>query len=173
MNQIKPACRDLVVIQTENLIRDYIAVRTDDDKTPQIRRASYEQKLIAVARQVEERHTIQFDDMCKRLSLSSRTVYDAFFGVVKELFSTGINWGRIGAFFAFGGALASSCRDRAIPGGDWNDKVASWMIQYSNHNLIMWMENNGGWVSEKKCGNGCEHVTNDFINVGGFRRAFQ
>eukprot|EP00118_Oscarella_pearsei_P013337 m.105955 g.105955 ORF g.105955 m.105955 type:complete len:256 (+) comp37240_c0_seq2:625-1392(+) len=129
--------------QTKRAIRLYIQIRTRKIKESDVALAVYERKLITVAQQVEKKHVVKFDDMCKKLTIREGEVHKTFLGVIEELFCTGINWGRIGAFFSFGGALAHSCLEKGISG--YSDKIVSWMYNYAEKNLIEWMDNNGGW----------------------------
>ncbi|XP_010120109.1 PREDICTED: uncharacterized protein LOC104480792, partial [Chlamydotis macqueenii] len=60
-----------------------------------------------------------------------------------HLFRDGVNWGRIVAFFSFGGALCVESVDkemRVLVG-----RIVSWMTTYLTDHLDPWIQENGGW----------------------------
>lgn len=57
----------------------------------------------------EERYGAMLAMMIERLHVNADTVYPSFVTASRELFADGVNWGRIVALFAFGGALACHC----------------------------------------------------------------
>ncbi|XP_028824545.1 apoptosis regulator Bcl-2-like [Denticeps clupeoides] len=75
----------------------------------------------------------------RRLRLSRGT----FSAVVEELFRDGVNWGRVVAFFEFGGAVCvESVGRQASP---QVENVTQWMTEYLDGPLRVWIEDNGGW----------------------------
>lgn len=65
--------------------------------------------------------------------------------ISEELFSNGVNWGRIVAMMELGGAL---CTEVVRRGGAWQvDDITDWMEEtLESPPLQDWMEANGGWV---------------------------
>ena len=72
------------------------------------------------------------------------TAYQSFEQVVNELFRDGVNWGRIVAFFSFGGALCVESVDKEMQ--VLVSRIATWMATYLNDHLEPWIQENGGWV---------------------------
>uniref|UniRef100_A0A6I8PDU7 BCL2 apoptosis regulator n=1 Tax=Ornithorhynchus anatinus TaxID=9258 RepID=A0A6I8PDU7_ORNAN len=90
------------------------------------------------------RYRRDFADMSGQLHLTPSTARARFAAVVDELFRDGVNWGRIVAFFEFGGALCveSVHREMASP----VDGIAQWMTDYLGRRLHPWIQEHGGWV---------------------------
>uniref|UniRef100_A0AAY4C3D6 Apoptosis regulator Bcl-2 family BH4 domain-containing protein n=1 Tax=Denticeps clupeoides TaxID=299321 RepID=A0AAY4C3D6_9TELE len=85
----------------------------------------------------------------RRLRLSRGT----FSAVVEELFRDGVNWGRVVAFFEFGGAVCvESVGRQASP---QVENVTQWMTEYLDGPLRVWIEDNGGWV---RCATSSSHL---------------
>lgn len=65
--------------------------------------------------------------------------------ISEELFSNGVNWGRIVAMMELGGAL---CTEVVRRGGAWQvDDITDWMEDtLDSPPLQGWIEANGGWV---------------------------
>lgn len=110
---------------------------------------SIQSKLRYLSDEFEERFRQQFDDMVNELSIAPNTAYPTFHLVVQELFSDGVNWGRIVALFGFGGALAVDCFNRGMP--QLVDSIVDWVSTYIDNNLDQWINSNNGWVSAFKC----------------------
>ncbi|CAI9597204.1 unnamed protein product [Staurois parvus] len=61
------------------------------------------QTLLEASEEFELRYRRAFNDLACQLHITPDTAYQSFEQVVQELFRDGINWGRIVAFFCFGG----------------------------------------------------------------------
>ena len=92
----------------------------------------------------EERYKTHFQDLVEQLHVTQNTAYSMFKSIVEELFSGGINWGRIIALFAFGGSLAVRCVETGMP--NLVDSVVEWVTTYVEHHLEKWISQHGGWV---------------------------
>ncbi|XP_030915149.1 apoptosis regulator Bcl-2 [Geospiza fortis] len=55
----------------------------------------------------------------------------------------GVNWGRIVAFFEFGGVMCVESVNREM--SHLVDSIAAWMTEYLNRQLHNWIQDNGGW----------------------------
>ncbi|KGL74478.1 Apoptosis regulator Bcl-2 [Tinamus guttatus] len=66
-----------------------------------------------------------------------------FVAVVEDLFRDGVNWGRIVAFFEFGGVMCVESVNREM--SPLVDSIAAWMTEYLNRHLHNWIQDNGGW----------------------------
>lgn len=85
-----------------------------------------------------------FSDMPNQLKITENTISSTFKAVTSELFvDGGISWGRIVAFFSFGGALCEWCQEKEIPRAF--PTVEELMVAYINSHLITWIHANGGW----------------------------
>ncbi|XP_069099454.1 bcl-2-like protein 1 isoform X2 [Pleurodeles waltl] len=91
----------------------------------------------------ELRYCRAFSDLTSQLHITPDTAYQSFEQVVNELFRDGVNWGRIVAFFSFGGALSVESVDKEMEGLVAN--IVSWMSTYLSRNLDPWIQENGGW----------------------------
>lgn len=77
------------------------------------------------------------------LHLTPSTVRLRFAAVVEELFHDGINWGRIVAFFEFGGVMCVESVNREM--SPLVDSIVGWMTDYLNRHLQDWIQEQGGW----------------------------
>nr|XP_020663525.1 bcl-2-like protein 1 [Pogona vitticeps]XP_020663526.1 bcl-2-like protein 1 [Pogona vitticeps]XP_020663527.1 bcl-2-like protein 1 [Pogona vitticeps]XP_020663528.1 bcl-2-like protein 1 [Pogona vitticeps]XP_020663529.1 bcl-2-like protein 1 [Pogona vitticeps] len=101
------------------------------------------QTLREAGDEFELRYRRAFSDLTSQLHITPATAYQSFEQVVNELFRDGVNWGRIVAFFSFGGALCVESVDkemRVLVG-----RIASWMTTYLTDHLDPWIQDNGGW----------------------------
>ncbi|NXP12687.1 BCL2 regulator, partial [Thinocorus orbignyianus] len=84
-----------------------------------------------------------FAQMSGQLHLTPFTARGRFVAVVEELFRDGVNWGRIVAFFEFGGVMCVESVNREM--SSLVDSIAAWMTEYLNRHLHNWIQDNGGW----------------------------
>ncbi|KAM6298609.1 bcl-2-like protein 1 isoform 1-T1 [Aegotheles albertisi] len=101
------------------------------------------QALREAGDEFELRYRRAFSDLTSQLHITLGTAYQSFEQVVNELFRDGVNWGRIVAFFSFGGALCVESVDkemRVLVG-----RIVSWMTTYLTDHLDPWIQDNGGW----------------------------
>ena len=96
----------------------------------------------------EKRYCEVFQEMCNQLHITPNTAHATFVGIVNELFSDGIKWGRVVALFSFGGALAVQCVQREMP--PLVDNIVDWVTQYVDTSLSSWINNHGNWVGLDK-----------------------
>ncbi|XP_017278044.3 apoptosis regulator Bcl-2, partial [Kryptolebias marmoratus] len=94
--------------------------------------------------ELERLYQPDFVEMSRQLGLASAAAKARFAEVMDELFRDGVNWGRIIAFFEFGGTVCVECasREEMTP---QVDHIAEWMTEYLNGPLNSWIEDNGGW----------------------------
>uniref|UniRef100_A0A8C6RID6 Apoptosis regulator Bcl-2 n=1 Tax=Nannospalax galili TaxID=1026970 RepID=A0A8C6RID6_NANGA len=90
------------------------------------------------------RYRRDFAEMSSQLHLTPFTARGRFVTVVEELFRDGVNWGRIVAFFEFGGVMCVESVNREM--SPLVDNIALWMTDYLNRHLHTWIQDNGGWV---------------------------
>ena len=102
--------------------------------------------LRQVATKLEEENEELFSQMCVRLQITQATVYGTFVGVVRELFESGVNWGRIVALVAFCEALVVHCAKTGMK--EKAKLVVQWTALYMVNNLSEWMKDNGEWVCD-------------------------
>ncbi|KAM9676862.1 apoptosis regulator Bcl-2 isoform 1-T1 [Dama dama] len=89
------------------------------------------------------RYRRDFAEMSSQLHLTPFTARGRFATVVEELFRDGVNWGRIVAFFEFGGVMCVESVNREM--SPLVDSIALWMTEYLNRHLHTWIQDNGGW----------------------------
>ncbi|XP_056149347.1 apoptosis regulator Bcl-2 [Lampris incognitus] len=93
--------------------------------------------------ELERLYQPDFTEMSHQLYLTSAAARRRFTEVVDELFRDGVNWGRIIAFFEFGGTVCAECADKELP--SQVEHIADWMTEYLNGPLSGWIHDNGGW----------------------------
>ncbi|XP_023386902.1 apoptosis regulator Bcl-2 isoform X1 [Pteropus vampyrus] len=94
------------------------------------------------------RYRRDFAEMSSQLHLTPFTARGRFATVVEELFRDGVNWGRIVAFFEFGGVMCVESVNREM--SPLVDSIALWMTEYLNRHLHTWIQDNGGWPQTKE-----------------------
>ncbi|NXL85650.1 B2CL1 protein, partial [Alectura lathami] len=108
-----------------------------------VQAADVRQALREAGDEFELRYRRAFSDLTSQLHITPGTAYQSFEQVVNELFRDGVNWGRIVAFFSFGGALCVESVDkemRVLVG-----RIVTWMTTYLTDHLDPWIQENGGW----------------------------
>ncbi|XP_059671584.1 apoptosis regulator Bcl-2 isoform X1 [Gavia stellata] len=95
------------------------------------------------------RYQRDFAQMSGQLHLTPFTARGRFVAVVEELFRDGVNWGRIVAFFEFGGVMCVESVNREM--SPLVDSIAAWMTEYLNRHLHNWIQDNGGWMRACAC----------------------
>ncbi|XP_063281708.1 bcl-2-like protein 1 [Pelobates fuscus] len=101
------------------------------------------QALLEATVEFELRYQRAFKDLTAQLHITPETAYQSFEQVVGELFRDNINWGRIVAFFSFGGSLCVECADKEMD--ELLPRVVQWMTTYLDNQLHTWIRANGGW----------------------------
>lgn len=94
--------------------------------------------------ELERLYQPDFTEMSRQLYLTSSTAQRRFSEVIDELFRDGVNWGRIIAFFEFGGTVCVECASKEDMSSQV-DNIADWMTEYLNGPLNSWIQENGGW----------------------------
>ncbi|XP_068929998.1 bcl-2-like protein 1 isoform X1 [Petaurus breviceps papuanus] len=105
--------------------------------------AAVKQALREAGDEFELRYRRAFSDLTSQLHITPGTAYQSFEQVVNELFRDGVNWGRIVAFFSFGGALCVESVDKEME--VLVGRITSWMATYLDDHLDPWIQENGGW----------------------------
>ncbi|XP_036790795.1 apoptosis regulator Bcl-2-like [Oncorhynchus mykiss] len=93
--------------------------------------------------EIERMYQRDFAEMSGQLHFTPSTAQRRFTAVIDELFSDGVNWGRIVAFFEFGGTMCVESVNREMT--SQVDNIARWMTEYLNGPLQNWIQENGGW----------------------------
>lgn len=97
--------------------------------------------------EIETRHEALLKNMCNKLDIRASTAEITFRTVADEIFSTGINWGRIVVLYCFAAEVASFCRRQEI---DIVDDVVRWLSEYvCQRTFTEWIRKAGGWVSSE------------------------
>ncbi|XP_067107709.1 apoptosis regulator Bcl-2a [Osmerus mordax] len=93
--------------------------------------------------EIERMYQRDFAEMSGQLHFTPSTAEPRFVAVSEELFRDGVNWGRIVAFFEFGGTMCVESVNREMT--SQVDNIARWMTEYLNGPLQAWIQENGGW----------------------------
>lgn len=105
--------------------------------------ARLHQVLREAGDEIERMYTRDFAEMSGQLHFTPSTAQRRFTAVIEELFRDGVNWGRIVAFFEFGGTMCVESVNREMT--SQVDNIAHWMTEYLNGPLQTWIQENGGW----------------------------
>lgn len=100
--------------------------------------------LRSLADEFTAQYKEQFNEMCRQLKLTADTIKPTVEGVANELFSEGIKWARIVAFFVFGSELALQCKD--MNEYELINILAHSISAYVTQTLLPWINNHGGWI---------------------------
>ncbi|KAL1006437.1 hypothetical protein UPYG_G00072400 [Umbra pygmaea] len=93
--------------------------------------------------ELERMYNRDFSQLSSQLHFTPSTARARFTGVIDELFSDGVNWGRIVAFLEFGGTMCVECVNREMT--PQVNNIVNWMTEYLNGPLQNWIQDNGGW----------------------------
>ena len=101
-----------------------------------------------------KRHEILFSSMMRSLDVTHDNAHSLcykFYKIIDEIFSDGkYSWGRIATVFAFAGQLAAHVVKENISNGvRYEKKIIECLVDYVNKSLAPWIEENGGWVSDR------------------------
>lgn len=77
--------------------------------------------------------------------ISEHSVRIVLLGVANEIFSEGIGWSRVIAFFVFVGEIAITCVSRNLPSSAL-DAVYDCFSSYVKEKLEMWINDHESWV---------------------------
>lgn len=93
--------------------------------------------------EIERMYHREFEEMSSQMIITPNAAQRSFIAVAEELFRDGVNWGRIVAFFEFGGTMCVESVNREM--ASQVDNIAHWMTDYLNGPLENWIQENGGW----------------------------
>eukprot|EP00118_Oscarella_pearsei_P027994 m.311453 g.311453 ORF g.311453 m.311453 type:complete len:187 (+) comp71261_c0_seq1:98-658(+) len=125
------------------LIRSYIAYRLEREgiyAAPYAEEATVTstqlfQRICALADEVEYRYVISYDELCTDKEMKK----EKFAIIVRDLFKSGILWGRVVAMFAYVGALAvqsSHTKQETVL-----RELANWTDESLRGKLSLWIAN--------------------------------
>ncbi|KAM8850168.1 apoptosis regulator Bcl-2 [Spinachia spinachia] len=143
----------LVVVPPPTLVRRCREAGPDGERVPHLCKrvpqsdptsAATHRVLREAGDELERLYQPDFTEMSRQLYLTSTTAQRRFAEVIDELFRDGVNWGRIIAFFEFGGTVCVECAAKEEMTSQV-DNIAEWMTEYLNGPLNTWMQDNGGW----------------------------
>ncbi|KAK1879057.1 Apoptosis regulator Bcl-2 [Dissostichus eleginoides] len=144
-----------IVVPAPTLVRRCREASTgpDSESPPQLcRRIPQPDPAVEIHRvlreagdELERLYQPDFTEMSRQLYLTSTTAQRRFSEVIDELFRDGVNWGRIIAFFEFGGTVCVECASKQEMTSQV-DNIAEWMTEYLNGPLSSWIQDNGGWM---------------------------
>lgn len=116
------------------------------------------QILHQIANQLADERQQQFEDVLFALQLTNDNLKVTYETVITEIFSDGINWGRVVAFLVFSGNLAVYCAQHGMESRV--DEVIVWTETEMQTRLQRWIEERGGWQAF------VEHFDDSSLNFG-------
>ena len=99
--------------------------------------------LRRMATKIEADYPDVFQSLNTALLITPATAYFTFADTTHFIFQSGINWGRIVAFFKFGGVVAHHLVEKQR--SDMVQHVVDWTVTYIAENLLPWIREQGGW----------------------------
>ena len=126
----------------ENLARDYVLHRVygKEECICGISRTMRKRGL-----EMENKHSMFFDHVCRRLYINEQNVEQVFKKVLEEVLGKEVNWGRLVSVFAFSGKVAQMLKEKS----NSDEKINNIIICLTECVMknIQWIIENGGWVS--------------------------
>jgi len=122
------------------LAEDFIRYSVDSTRKPSSKTAAILRRL---AQEIEARHELVLKNMCDRLNIQASTAAVTFKQVADEIFTDGVNWGRIVVLYTLGGRIATHCCNRSLNVSVEN--VIRWVGDYVCGQLSGWIKKAGGW----------------------------
>jgi len=102
-------------------------------------------KLCLIAAEMDQRYSVEFDDMIDLMKLNGSTAYDAFAEVAKQLLSDKITWGKVITLMALGYRMAKRVIDLAIP--NFVQNIVSYLTTFICRYVAKWIADRGGWMA--------------------------
>ncbi|XP_036414031.1 apoptosis regulator Bcl-2a [Colossoma macropomum] len=117
----------------------------DEAEMPRAGPARLHRLLREAGDELERAYQRDFAAMWDQLRVApSAQLQRSFVAVAEELFGDGVNWGRVVAFFEFGGTLCVESVNREM--ASQVEHISRWMTDYLNGPLLQsWIRDNGGW----------------------------
>lgn len=109
-----------------------------DDK---IRRVSA--KMCMIAEEIDQRYSLEFDDMIDFMKINGASAYESFASVAKLLLSDRISWSKVIALMAFGYRIARRLFDASVP--KFVQKIMSYLSTFICKHIAKWIAERGGW----------------------------
>ncbi|XP_061446356.1 apoptosis regulator Bcl-2 isoform X2 [Rhineura floridana] len=134
-----PALAGLASLPSEQRGSAGIALVDEPHPVPQVVHSTLRQ----AGDEFSRRYRRDFAEMSEQLHLTPVTARARFVAVIEELFRDGVNWGRIVAFFEFGGMMCVESVGQEM--SPLVDNITVWMTEYLNRHLHNWIQDNGGW----------------------------
>ena len=98
-------------------------------------------------RRIVTRIEADYPDLSQSLNttliITPATAHSTFVNTVNVIFQSGTNWGRIVAFYKFGGVVAHHLVEKQR--SDMVQHVVHWTVTYIAENLLPWIREQGGW----------------------------
>lgn len=102
--------------------------------------------LRTLAINLESQHDQLFQQICLKIDLSGYRAKEKFQKIAQEIFTTGVNWGRIVSLITFVGVAAHRYVEREQY--EMVDLLVLFLCEFMHVHLTGWIIENGGWVCE-------------------------
>ena len=103
-------------------------------------------KLRTLAINLEGQHDPLFQQICLKIDLSEHRATENFRKIAQEIFTTGVNWGRIVSLITFVGVVADYYIEQEQP--EMVSVVVQLLCEFMRVHLAGWITENDGWVCE-------------------------
>lgn len=120
--------------------RDGLSSSVETDKIKAV-----SSKLCIIAAEMDQRYSVEFDDMIDFMKLNGSTAYDAFSQVAKQLLSDKITWGKVITLLALGYRMVKRVMDLAIP--NFVQEIIAYLTKFICRHLAKWIADRGGWLA--------------------------
>ncbi|KAJ8252007.1 hypothetical protein COCON_G00213190 [Conger conger] len=114
-----------------------IGGRADEGREPEVKEIV--SHLLKIAADLNR--DTELERLINQVDLDS--VQDVFFSVARKIFSEGVNWGRLVAFFHFGYRLIYKALTKNHT--EIINRIVAWVLQFIRENIAPWIRRNGGW----------------------------
>uniref|UniRef100_A0A0B7AMK5 Apoptosis regulator Bcl-2 family BH4 domain-containing protein n=1 Tax=Arion vulgaris TaxID=1028688 RepID=A0A0B7AMK5_9EUPU len=136
---------------TRAIVVDYLKYRLDscgyswdnDGRQSNITPNPVQSAMRRLGDDFEERYNSRFVDMIQKLNITSDNASDTFTAIMDEIFTDGVNWGRVIALFGFSGRFAVYCFEHDMD--EMVDHIVELVTAYVDNTLRDWMLNHNNW----------------------------
>jgi len=102
-------------------------------------------KLCLIAAEMDQRYSVEFDEMIDFMKLDGSSAYAAFSQVANHFLSGKITWGKVITLLALGYRMARRVIDLAIP--NFVQDIIAYLTKFVCRHLAKWIADRGGWLA--------------------------
>lgn len=94
---------------------------------------------------MDQRYSVEFDEMIDFMKLDGSSAYEAFYSVANHFLSGKITWGKVITLLALGYRMARRVIDLAIP--NFVQDIISYLTKFICRHMAKWIADRGGWLA--------------------------